>query len=89
MALETKATVSPATLSIVQHLLENQVQALYDDPYGVCEDDRQINLYHAQLKIACQELGVNWDETLRRDTTEGERRRMWTILKAPQSIWTE
>lgn len=80
MAVDINVKVSAPTLQIVRSLLEERIQAFFDDPYSVCEDNRQINIYHGQLRAACEELGIDWNNVLRRETTENERRRMWTIL---------
>lgn len=79
MAVEVQLRVRVTTLEILRDALRDKVQALFDDPYGVCETDTEIRVHEQDLIDACADLDMDFWAVACESTTEVERRRLYAI----------
>lgn len=70
-------------------LIERDVQAFYDDPYGVCYDPSttltlgtSIRMQYWQLRRACHQLKIDWDEVVQQEANPVEIKRMDELLES-------
>lgn len=82
--MKTIIEFEKAELNLLQNILQDEVQDLYDDPYGTCESKETITVYHNQIKNLFKKFHLSFDIIVEVETTQYERERMNKILSTKE-----
>lgn len=71
--------MSPNIVRHIVNLVANDIQNLYDDPFGY-GDEPEIKEHHKLLEATCKELDIDINEIVTREASPYEITRMTEIL---------
>jgi hypothetical protein len=74
-------TFSDSQAKTIKGWIEDKIQVLFDDPYGVLDSEEGTELeYVLHLKSICEAVGMDFTQVARKQSTNFERRRMIKII---------